>query len=530
MRLNLFLRRFLGFLTVLVLAFSPAVSAEVNFVFVVPEGPAEKKNVAELKDVPIVQVRGGRAFSFRSLLPGENPRSDSIKSRITKSGAIRKTLELWDLARKKAPAPCQQWISGDSLVPIWVIPKESGGKGLGLISLVPIRIGTGQNFFFASQLLLVGDLKTPKEGVISLEEMMGANLLVPMVCHEIFHGIQSDLMRERFLLLDSFAQGFGMPHDSPLETDPRTAFKEGFAEGGELWLAGLFPGEFYFPKTGNFSMRPEVKSFSSAMCKRRITLASRNRYIFEADGKKKDGRLNSGSSDLATEGVIASLIFTLFGHVKWQNPPREIFAAISNSSPLTLFDLVNQLIKENPSQAPTIRRILLEYTCYTIASSEALSRYENYYLSRKSFLAGKLPRDEYQKIHSMWQDWKAAQLKRIEAGAPLSGAVPQPLVVSNKQGYTLDLHDEDIDRLAWHLEAFFPPGNPDEIRNLSASYAQRIVSKRKEIGVFESIKELEGLVPNWLFLKLQAGFRRYLLKSEKAVDLEISRRRRLFSN
>ncbi|MBP7635442.1 hypothetical protein KBA41_14840, partial [Candidatus Ozemobacteraceae bacterium] len=170
-------------------------------------------------------------------------------------------------------------------------------------------------------------------------------------------------------------------------------------------------------------------------------------------------------------------------------------------------------------------RILLEYTCYTIASPDAMSRYQAYYLARKAFLVGKLPRGEYLQVRNAWQEWKDLQRQRIEAGAPIVDAVPQPLIVASKQGYTLDLNDPDRERLAWHLESFLPSGDTEAVRRLAAQYAAQIVERRSRFGMFFSVRQLDGAVPASLVTEFEAGCRAYLEKGELQLDKEISRRR-----
>ncbi len=517
-----FARKIFPVLVLLLVAFP--VFGKTGMVFVEPFPSSDISSPSSLKEVRTVNVRGGKTLYFKVIDTNQNPKLQKIATSLISSKAVQKSLELLDQARKLGPAPCQDWLKCETPIPVWI--KSSGGKGPGVSVPLPLRIQEGNEGWDSSAILMIEPLDLPGKIKVDVDELAAAGILVPMVCHEIFHLIQAELYKEKYLLLDILSQMPGIPHDSPVETDPQIAFKEGFAEFGELWLAGLYKAEFdYIPDSTG--VRPQVADFGRQVQKHRVKLAERNRYIFQSNGRTKDGKLKLGNTDLSTEGVIASLLFTLAGHAGWRDPLSPIFTAMSHGGPTSFFELISTLIRENKGQGDTIRRILLEYTCYTIQSGDALKYYEKYYLTKKAFLVGKVKREEFEKARLAWEDWKEAQRKRIASGAPLCVAVPHPLIVTTRQGYSLDLNDEMADRLTWHLEAFFPPSASKDAPRLAQIYSQRILEKRKELGVFESVDQIDGIVPQDLLGKFQAGFRRFLQIAEKRLDAEVSRRRTL---
>ncbi len=501
----------------------PATGAQ-DWIFVTPVSRDSARPAAGMSEVRIVDVPSGRAFAFREVAPGCDTRVDAVRSLLAASKAWKKATGLLGEARRLAPAPSQKWIAGDGPLPIWILPPNDNGRGPGVTSLMPLRVKTARSSFDAAQLLQVEGLKIPGGTPLSIEDLASAGVLLPMLCHELFHAIQAELYRERYAYFTLLGQPAG-PHDSPAETDPMLAFREGFAEAGELWLGEQYPEEFAVRR--GRGIRPEAVKFAEATFKNRQVLAARNRFIYTADGRVKDGRLDSGKTDLSTEGVVASLIHTILGHAGLPDATRSVFTTMARGAPLTFFDFVAALMRDHPARASTIRRILLEYTCYTIASPDALSRYQAYYLARKAFLVGKLPRGEYLRVRNVWQEWKERQRQRIEAGAPVVEAVPQPLIVASKEGYTLDLNDPDRDRLAWHLESFLPSGDTEAVRRLAAQYAAQIVEQRSRFGMFFSVRQLEGTVPASLLAQLETGCRAYLEKAELQLDRELSRRRAL---
>ncbi len=511
--------RFLGILAFLLLL-TAHVSA-VELVFVTPEG----STATELANCPVAKSGEAAAYSFSIVEPGKDPRTELFRGRLAQSPGVKKSLELLDIAARTAAPPVQDWLVSDPVLPVWLVPPKAQRRGPALYSALPFQLSGAGGKMKTSRLLVIADIELPGKVMVSPEEMLESGMLVPMVCHEVFHAIHFELTRERYLLFDLLAQMAGAPHDSPIETDPQIAFREGFAEAGEVLLGNLFPREFYAPEKSD-GLKPAVADFLKKTRKRRILLAERNRYIFSSDGRVKDGKLKQGKTDFATEGVIASLIFTLWGHAGLPNPERAIFSTMADRAPTSFFELVSALIRKFPSQAGTIRRILLEYTCYTISSPDAMKKYEEYYLSKKAFVTGKITRDEFGKARQAWQDWKAIQYSRIASGATLCEAIPQPLIVTSRERLSLDLNDEQEDRLAWHLEAFIP-GTDDDKRRLAGDYAARIVKRRKEIGTFETPDQLEGTVPAWLYKKLAAGTRRYQTQLEKSLDAALSTRRKI---
>lgn len=503
------------------------VCAGNGWVFVTPLSKVPDQPATSLQEVQTIAVRGGKAFAFREVSRGEDPRIDALGDLLGRSRAWKQALAWLELARDLGPAPSQEWIADDGPLPIWLVSSALEGArnhGPGLVSLVPLRIQRARKSFDACRVLQIESLKIGRNTVLSFEELAATGVLLQMLCHEVFHAIHAELYRERFLYFDILGQISG-PHDSPKETDPQLAFREGFAEAGELLLGEMFPQEFAI--RGVTGLRPEAMNFAIATFKHRQVLAARNRYIFISDGRVKDGLLDAGTTDLSTEGVVASLLFTLFGHAEIPGGPKAIFRTMARYAPLTLFELVNGLMRDHSEQSATIRRIMLEYTCYTIASPQALEKYQMYYLAKKAFVGGRMPREEYLRIRQAWQQWKDLQRQRIEAGAPLVEAVPQPLVVASRDGYSLDLNDLDRDRLAWQLEPFFPKGNEQDVKRLAAQYAAQITEQRTAVGMFSSVKQLEGAIPEWLLAKLEAGFRRYLGGAEYRLNQEISKRRAL---
>ncbi|MFZ2957273.1 MAG: hypothetical protein WA705_10320 [Candidatus Ozemobacteraceae bacterium] len=527
------------------------VCGKTGLVFVEPFPGPEITVPTSLKEVRAINVRGGKALYFKIVDLNKTPELQNIARSLESSRAVQKSLELLEQARKLGPAPCQEWLTCETSLPVWV--KSSGGKGAGICVPIPVRIQDGNEGWDAAAVLMVEPLDfpgksgggvSPLTGGIPMEnpdgvgkclegtrfsgvnELAAAGILVPMVCHEIFHMIQAELYRERYLLLDILSQMPGIPHDSPVETDPQIAFKEGFAEFGELWLAGLYPSEFNY-SSSNAGIRPQMVELGRQLQKHRIALSERNRYIFQSNGQIKDGKLKQGNTDLSTEGVISSLLYTLSGHSGLEDPLTPIFRAMSHTAPASFFEFVSTLITENKDQSETIRRILLEYTCYTIQSREALAYYEKYYLTKKAFLLGQTKREGFEKARLAWEDWKEAQRQRIASGTPLCIAVPHPLMVTTRQGYSLDLNDEMEDRLTWHLEAFFPPSSSKDAPRLAQLYSRRILEKRKELGAFESVDQLVGILPQELLGKFKAGFRRFLQLAEKRLDSEVTRRRTL---
>jgi hypothetical protein len=523
-------RRFMVLRRLLVLVWFGAVAlagfAGEGFVLVEPDTAPTIARPVELRDVPIERsAGGGRAFRFRDLSQSDDPTLQSLSHTLKNSRAFAQALTLLERARQQGPAPVQAWLKSAGPLPIWVIPAGGRGRGPGLYAPLPIRVVHAEKSFTASMLVVVESLDLPGKTVATPGQLNAVGLLLPMLCHEVFHAISAELFRERYLLLDLLSPMPGIPHDSPLETDPQIALKEGFAEAGELWLAQRFPADFAYPRAGSHTA--QLLDLAARTMKRRIKLASRNRYIFAANGQKKDGKLKSGSTNLATEGVIASLLFTLVDHVGFADPWRNLFSALAHAAPTSFFELVTALIRENPEQAATIRRILLEYTCYTIADPAAMTQYERYYVTRKAFLIGKTGREEYLKSRAAWQAWKDAQREKIAAGAPLCEAVPQPLIVTSRQGYTLDLNDEQAARLAWHLTEFIPPEQKADGERLARMYAEKILDKRRALGTFSSVRQIEDVLPRWLVEKFHAGFRRSQTQLEKRLDDEVSRRRHL---
>ncbi|HNV70004.1 MAG TPA: hypothetical protein PKO06_09915 [Candidatus Ozemobacteraceae bacterium] len=503
-------------------------AADAELLFVEPVARQEGQAVRELTDIRVERVAGGRALSFVPALQTRNQRWKRVEATLQVSPAVREALRLRSLAQTLAPAPAQKWLSARGPLPVWVKARGVGTRGPGLVTVVPVRVAgrETESTHEAHQVLILEDLALPGGKLVTVEDLSEVGLLVPMVCHEICHGIMAEIYRERFLLLQILSPMPGGQHDSPVETDPYIAWKEGFAEAGELWLAKQFPNEFQ-PRLSPVGYAPHVLALAQRMHQRRVKLAERNFYIFAANGQVKDGQLKTGKTDLATEGVIASLLWRIWESAGFDDPLRATLTTLSRHAPATFFDFCSLLQKDHPTQRDVLKRILLEFTRYTLVSPEALKLYESYYLAKKAYVTKKISADDYRKARQTWEDWKTTQRQRIEKGAPLTEAVPQPLIVATRDGYTLDLNDEQVDRLAWHLEAFIPGDDAALKSRQAVRYAESIVEQRRSLGTFTSGTQLADCVPAWLVAKLAAGYRRSQAQVEKALDAELTARRTL---
>ena len=498
----------------------------VEFIFVRPLAKEGVASVQSLRQAQVVNVRGGRAFAMEEVAPGADSRTDLVRELVQSSRAIAAVASYWDEARKVAPEASQKWISRNCPIPIWVMPDEAPPRGPGLVALVPLKVTRlNGEACECAQLLQINDLGIPGGSKVSITDMVKAKVMTPMVCHECFHGIHQDLYRQRFLLLDLLGSPSGA-HDSPDETDGFMALKEGFAEAGELILGEQFPDEIY--GEADTELAHEVLAFADKTKKRRISLAKRNRYVFSEDGRIRNGELDEGQKDMATEGVVASLIYTIFGHANLAEPLDKIFRTMASHSPLSFFEFVEKLIKDNEVHSKTLQRIILEYTYYTVNSEKAQELYRNYYLAKKQYVQKKLDKEAYHRVREIWQQWKNEQFERIRAGAPFGAALPQPLLIETKEGYGADLNDKDVDSLAWCLESFMgEKANPDEARRKAELYAARIAKRREELGFITSLEELTDILPNWLVETFQAGRNRALRKIESRLDETVTKRRTL---
>jgi hypothetical protein len=501
-------------------------ASEPTLVFVEPDVTQEGPPLQRLDQVPVCHVRGGRAFSFRIVAEADwSPLQSRLARVFAESAAIKHVLGLLQEARRLGAAPAQQWLIQSGPIPVWI--QSGGRRGPGMFTLVPIRVTSmTRRAFESSNLLVLADLEVPGKLLLRIEDQIPLGLLVPMVCHELLHAAHAELSRERFLLFSLLAASFGGRHDLPDETDPQTSFREGFAEAGEAWLSRRYAGEFQATETDP-TLDPRAVAFARELARRRWERTIRNRYIYVANGRIRDGRLKPGHVDHATEGVTAALVYTILAHADLPDPWRNLMTVMAQGAPLTLFDLVKGLLRQHPDRATVLRRILLEYTRYTVASPEAAQRYEAYYLARKAFLQQKADRASFERARQEWQIWKEEQFRRISAGAPLLAAVPQPLVVTSRAGFDLDLNDPDPGRLAWHLEAFLPAASGQERARQAKTFAARLLDHRRVRGGFSSIQDIQGGAPGWLVDTLTAGHRRHLARIESLLRDELAKRRHL---
>jgi hypothetical protein len=346
--------------------------------------------------------------------------------------------------------------------------------------------------------------------------MQAAGFLSAVLVHELFHALMAEGYGNDYLKLKALADPFAR-HDSPVVTDSATALIEGLAEAAEVALEQEFPGQVYANHGENLT--PAVRDFARQLQRKRLTQVERQRYLFQSDGRVKDGQLDSAKTLMHTEGVVASLTVALLPHLGAKGGLGPLVETLVRRRPRSFPGLIRSLHREIPEAGLAVQRTLLEFTRYSLFSRRAAPRYRRAYLARKKYLRGELSRARYQAEKLAWATWRARQRKRIEEGATPMAVVAPALEILTNAGTQLDLNGTPEEVLAG-MESLLREGNrssPElsDPRNVTALVLQL---RRRRGGRFGSLRDLRGKLPEALLVVLEEGASRF--RSQAEVKLE----------
>lgn len=216
-------------------------------------------------------------------------------------------------------------------------------------------------------LIILEDAKIGDK-TLALGDLIANDLLGDVIAHEACHGIMGDLMGKDSAVGGSTSfQG----HDTPVVTDRRLAFSEGFAEAFEAWAGRDNPA---------VARDADPESFVNLLWARQEAVR-RNRYVQAGYQRfrhtRATGELKSGAQLAASEGAVAGLIHTLVTHRKnragWELVHRSLYL----DRPADAVALVASMARRAPDEATraALLRAFLWTTRFSTVSGEAIELY-----------------------------------------------------------------------------------------------------------------------------------------------------------
>lgn len=297
-------------------------------------------------------------------------------------------------------------------------------------------------------------------GTYSFESMMANDLLDLLCSHEIAHAAMFEAYGAVFDAMSQTKKSVSHYFDSI--TTGQYALIEGWAEAVCAWVdpAG------------------KLRKKAAAEAKK----ALKTDYYFDAndklrqdhfiwiDPKKKDGRLKNGSQILATEGIVASILFQLLSNRKLIQPEEKILTLMATQQPRDLRALIRAWTQKYPNEAETILRIVLETTRYACMDRQVAKAYTAYRAARNAFISRKGSKKAFMEAKRYYEGRKEKAFQAALHGEdPFAATGPQ--LEFYGPGYFGDLNLVDAKTLVNEC-------------GLDPEDAEKIIEAREKTGYF----------------------------------------------
>jgi hypothetical protein len=359
----------------------------------------------------------------------------------------------------------------------------------------------------------------------SIQESLDEDTLGDVLGHEVFHGIMSDLMAAGSAVGQSSSI---VPHRVHAVTDRKMAFAEGFAE--------VFEGFFGEDRADLFKNGAEGSA--ARMFLGRQEALRRNRYVQLGYRKyhhtRPTGELENGARMVASEGVVAGLLYKILRHRQMKDPGELVFRALYLEAPQDLMGFLKALANQAPSEKlrQTILRTFLRESRFATVSYEAWRLYQ---VARKATLAKKRAANKkLPEVGDLTEAARSAQAtfqalaKDLEAQV-LRGELPIDAALGPElwlDGYTFTGERENRSPKAVFRYDLNATG-PNQLANmgLSPKGAEAVLHHRAAQGFVSEIQELKRYLSEKDFLQLQEWRKSFdkNLAGQSAAYMEVLR-------
>ena len=333
--------------------------------------------------------------------------------------------------------------------------------------------------------LFLGNVKD----TLTVEQAIENDSLGDIMGHEIFHSIMFDMMSDKAPGKQRSLSKVG--HDAHVTSDYSLALSEGWAELFEAW-SGI-DNDAFDNRGGSSTVTRFILGRQSPI--------RRNKYV-QADfekfrNTKKRGKIKTGSQMVATEGLVAGLLYVVLTHEKIENSFALLLEAMYLHQPQNLCEMFEALI--NCAQDDETRRILyltfLHNTKFSTVSAEARSLYQEAFKAKLDYFEGKNNGADESEVSSLEQERQSTKERYYEFIEPiieqvLAGKLPLDECLGRE--IWLDLRDED-DRLQARRNLNTISASDLVMFDISGTGAQLIIETRDKLGSITSLDELRGL-------------------------------------
>lgn len=338
------------------------------------------------------------------------------------------------LTKEKAGKAALDFARGVLAGPL-VILDRSPERGysfcmLGLTTLVvegPRALG--RILHASPDFILVTDLSNQ-----TWKQALENDLLDILVGHEVAHAAMFECMGPAF---DSLAGSYRGAHVTTTVSHPGFALLEGWAEAVQAWID---PAAARRAK-GRKAREAGVSDFylDSQDDIRQET------YLW-VDARAKDGRLRNASQMMATEGIVATLLYKILASRAIAGAPEKLLTVMVYDRPQSFPDLVRGYLKRFPGDRSTLLRIVLETTRYRTMSRPVAEAYQAYRNARARQTSRQADAATLQAAKRVYETAKEKAFRQAMDGADIFVDLGPALRIYGA-GYEFDLNLVDLDGL-----------------------------------------------------------------------------------
>lgn len=351
-------------------------------------------------------------------LSASDGRYQQLKNYIESDAGLRNVVSMQVEARNTKIERLQQEINSgvrDAKLAEWLVSD--------LKKPVYLEVGDSGSIYHDSKGFVLAETDT--NGQVTYRDNSNANRLVIPADSEAFQGGMNDssaasvvahevghmIMDQTYETPNYPKTGYAGAHAKNSVTDEGFAYSEGWAEAVET-----------------LANKDRLDNSSSWRVQSQKNIAENN-YVFKNQGVvsgANDGILKTGSEQLSTEGVNASLFYKMLTDNRIQSSYQKVLDVFESSKPQNYRDFLQSYVERYPEDRSHVIKQFLENTKYSTVDSTATSRYKALFDAEQAWKSS--PGDAsleaaYKQQLASYNQWKDQTYKQTVVDGKIDRAV-----------------------------------------------------------------------------------------------------------
>lgn len=358
-------------------------------------------------------------------LSSSDSRYQQLRSYIEKDPGLRNVVAMQVEARNTKIERLQQEVNSgvrDPKLAEWLVSD--------LKKPVYLEVGDSGSIYHDPKGFILAEKDA--NGQVAYRDNGSANRLVIPTDSEAFQGGMSDSSAASVMAHEVGHMIMDQTYESP--NYPKTKYAGAHAKNS-VTDEGFAISEGWAEAVETLSNKDRLNDSTSWRVQSQKNIAE-NKYIFKNQGVVSgvnDGILKTGTEQLSTEGVNASLFYRMLTDNRIQSSYQKVLDVFESSKPQTYRDFLKSYIDKYPEDRSQVVRQFLENTKYTTVDSSATARYKALHDAEQAWKA--TPGDAsleaaYKQQLTDYTQWKEQAYKQTVVDGKIDRAVEGGMALS----------------------------------------------------------------------------------------------------